>query len=153
MYLVSACLLGIPCRYDGKAKPCSEVIAFLQDKQYKAICPECLGGLTIPHPPAEICGGDGQDVLAGKAAVHNQKGANVTDYFIRGAEKVLEIAQKQPVEAIILKRKSPSCGTDAIYDGSFSKKLRPGFGVTAALLHQAGYCLLDEENVAKAVDE
>lgn len=48
MYLVSACLLGIPCRYDGKAKPCSEVIAFLQDKQYKAICPECLGGLTIP---------------------------------------------------------------------------------------------------------
>ncbi len=153
MYLVSACLLGAPCRYNGETKPDAAVMAFLKDKNYIAVCPEWAGGLLIPRPASEIKGGDGHDVLCGNARVINAQGADVTDAFIQGAEEILAVALENGIEAVILKERSPSCGSQKIYDGSFSKVLHPGMGVTSALLTKAGIHIYSEENLPKTVDE
>lgn len=138
--LISACLLGMPCRYDGGSKPLPHLVDLINQNQILIpICPEVQGGLAIPRLPAEIIGGDGTMVLQGKARVVNQKGADYTEGFLNGAKAVLRMANDLNPKLIILKSKSPSCGSGEIYDGSFSGRLRHGDGVTAALLKQAGF--------------
>lgn len=138
MVLVSACLAGVPCRYDGKAKPDLEITELAKTVEVKLVCPEILGGLTTPRPPSEIQSGTGEDVLSGKARVVAKDGRDVTEAFLSGAQKTLEMALACGVKRVILKAKSPSCGCGMVYDGTFSGTLRKGNGVTAALLMQNG---------------
>lgn len=130
IYLVSACLLGLRTRYDGELKPCEACRLMVKNNAlWIPVCPEQLGGLPTPRPAADIVGGDGYDVLAGRAAVVTREGEDVTSRFLLGARQVLAIAMEQRITAVLLKSRSPSCG------------LTPGFGVTAALLEQNGFVL------------
>lgn len=138
MILVSACLCGMHCRYDGSTKQDDEILAMLQRDEAIPVCPEQLGGLATPRPPAEIKQGDGAAVLRGEARVYNAQGQDVTGSFIKGAEETLRLARICKAERVILKSKSPSCGCGVVYDGTFSGTLRQGDGVTAALLKQSG---------------
>lgn len=142
---VSACLLGQPCRYDGGSKPDETVCARAKAQGALAVCPECLGGLPIPRLPSEIVGGDGEDVLNGRARVVNREGRDVTAAFLKGAEKTLALCLAAGVKFAVLKARSPSCGVGTIYDGSFSGQCRPGLGVTAALLKRHGVAITTEE--------
>ncbi len=134
MILVSACLLGKPVRYDGKSKESVAARQRLNGVPHVLICPECLGGLPIPREPSEIVGGDGADVLDGRARVLSRTGQDVTEAFLLGAQKVLELCHHHGATEVWLKSRSPSCGVGTIHDGSFAGGLRPGDGVTAALL-------------------
>jgi uncharacterized protein YbbK (DUF523 family) len=136
--LVSACLAGINCVYDGTNKLDPVFAKMLESGEALIFCPEVLGGLKIPHDPSEIRGGDGFDILSGQARVVSKKGDDVTPYFLKGAEKVLRLAQKHGIKYAVMKSKSPSCGCGLIFDGTFSKKLIAGYGVTAALLKKNG---------------
>jgi uncharacterized protein YbbK (DUF523 family) len=120
--LVSACLLGLCTRYDGKSKPSSECLRRLESTHWIPVCPEQLGGLATPRTPAKLIGGDGHDVLAGAAKVVDQNGIDCTSAFIQGAQMVLTLARMQQVKCAFFKAKSPSCG------------LSPTPGVTTALL-------------------
>lgn len=142
--LVSACLAGRACRFDGSANGDDEVARLVAEDRAVLVCPEVDGGLGTPRPPAEIVGGDGADVLAGRARVVTAAGVDVTDAYVAGARRALEAAQEAGVERAILKARSPSCGRGAIYDGSFSRTLRDGDGVTAALLRANGIEVLHE---------
>lgn len=109
-------------------------------------CPEVLGGLGVPHPPAEIVGGDGEDVLEGRARVVNLQGQDVTEEFLRGAQAALRLTRCWGIKRAVLKSHSPSCGTHHIYDGTFCGRLREGQGVTAALLRREGIEVWSEED-------
>jgi uncharacterized protein YbbK (DUF523 family) len=143
-WLVSACLIGKRCRYDGSHKRNEAVVALAKRQKLIPVCPEELGGLPIPRPPSEIVGGDGADVLVGKTRVLTKQGEDVTPYFLKGAAEVLKIAQAHNVKKAVLKTRSPSCGCGEIYDGTFSGKTRPGDGVTTALLKQNGIEVVGE---------
>ncbi|NLG85218.1 MAG: DUF523 domain-containing protein [Firmicutes bacterium] len=143
--LVSACLLGLACRYDGGHCRHEGVLRLLAGREIVPVCPEVLGGLAIPRPPAEIVGGNGHDVLAGRARVVDKTGRDVTEAFRRGAEAALAKAEACGVKAAVLKERSPSCGVRWIYDGSFTRRLRPGLGVAAVLLRERGIVLQSEE--------
>lgn len=136
--IVSACLLGERCRYDGEKKPNREVILLSKTEELIPICPERLGGLPTPRGPSEIAGGDGNDVLEGRAKVVSKDGRDVSRSFVRGARAVLEVARTEGITEAHLKSKSPSCGCGKIHDGTFSGKLKSGDGVTAALLKKNG---------------
>jgi uncharacterized protein YbbK (DUF523 family) len=139
--LISACLLGRPVRYDGKGKPLRDPLIerWKAEGRLVAYCPEQAGGLPTPRPPAEIEGGmNGEDVLAGRARVLEVTGGDVTAQFIEGGRKAVAFAREQGCEIALLIDGSPSCGSGFIYDGSFSGNRHPGFGVTAALMRQAG---------------
>ncbi len=138
MIVVSACLAGIPCRYDGGSSPDPEVQKLVAEGIAVPICPEVAGGLLIPRLPAEIFGGDGWDVLEGKAKVLRRDGVDVTEAFVKGAFKTLALAQKLGAKKALLKARSPSCGVNFIYDGTFTGALKEGMGVTAALLRREG---------------
>jgi len=138
MILVSACLCGVHCRYDGAAKTDEEIARLVREGKALPVCPEQLGGLPVPRLPAEIQSGDGEAVLLGLARVRNKEGADVTQEFVRGAEETLLIARLSGAERAILKANSPSCGCGAIYDGTFSGAKRAGDGVAAALLRRRG---------------
>lgn len=138
MILVSACLCGVNCRYNGGSKPDAGVLALLREGKAIPVCPEQLGGLPTPRPPAEIQEGDGAAVLLGSARVRNKEGRDVTEEFIKGAEETLRIGRMFQAERAILKANSPSCGCGSIYDGTFSGGKRQGDGVTAALLRENG---------------
>ncbi|WP_027417746.1 DUF523 domain-containing protein [Aneurinibacillus terranovensis] len=146
MRVVSACLMGCKCRYDGNANYVEKMARFVEAGKALPVCPEQLGGLSTPRNPAEIVGGDGFDVLDGKARVVDNQGNYVTDLFIRGAEQALHIAQAAGAKEAILKERSPSCGSTSIYDGSFSKSKRSGVGVTAALFIRNGIVVRSEES-------
>lgn len=137
--LVSACLLGCSCRYDGKSKPCPGVLALRDKHTLIPVCPEQLGGLATPRPPAEI--------IEGKLI--NDLGHNVTQAYERGAQEALKLYETLGCHLAILKSRSPSCGCGQIYDGTFSGKLRKGDGVTAALLKKQGILVLTEEEREK----
>lgn len=150
--LVSACLLGQRVRYDGgdDARVEDEVLArWSAEGRVVPFCPEVAGGLSIPRPPAEIRGGDGRDVLAGRARVTTRE-RDVTEAFLAGAEAALRVARAQGVVAAVLKDRSPSCASRALYDGSFSGRRRPGMGVTAARLEAAGIRVFSEAEIAEA---
>lgn len=138
MIVVSSCLAGIPCRFDKTAKPNEDVISLVKQGKAKPACPECLAGMKRPSPPSEIFGGDGRDVLLGRASVYNSIGENISNVFIEGAQHFLAFVQKHNAEYVMLKSNSPSCGVTKIYDGTFSGKLVSGCGVTAALLIEHG---------------
>jgi uncharacterized protein YbbK (DUF523 family) len=146
-WLVSACLLGKHCRYDGSHKLNDAVVALAERQKLIPVCPEELGGLPIPRPPSEITGGDGAGVLAGKARVVTKQGEDVTPCFLKGANEVLKIAQAHNINKAILKTRSPSCGCGEIYDGTFSGKMRAGDGVTTALLKKHGVEVVGEGKV------
>jgi uncharacterized protein YbbK (DUF523 family) len=143
--LVSACLAGRACRFDGSGNGDDDVARLVAEGRAVLVCPEVDGGLGTPRPPAEIVGGDGTDVLAGRARVVTSGGVDVTDAYIEGARRALKAAQDAGAGAAILKARSPSCGKGGIYDGSFSRSLRAGDGVTAALLQQHGITVVTED--------
>ena len=136
--LISACLLGVNCRYDGGNSRDENAISLHQSDELIPVCPEETGGLPTPRPAVEIVGGDGNDVLDGKARVLTADGVDKTEEFLKGAQFALELAQSQSATSVILKSKSPSCGCGEIYDGSFSRTLISGDGVTTALLKRHG---------------
>lgn len=149
MKLISACLCGLNCRYDGRNNEHPVFAEMLDSNQGITICPEALGGLPIPRLPAEIKGGTGEDVLQGKARVIDRQGNDVTEAFLSGAKKTLDIAREHQVELVILKSRSPSCGIGEIYNGSFSGQLQPGNGVTGALLKAHGLSVVSDEDYLK----
>lgn len=138
MLLISACLLGLPCRYDGAACPSPAAMQSMQQRKVVPFCPEQMGGLPTPRLPCEIQGGDGRAVLRGQARVRDCAGNNLTVEFLRGAHATLAFCQQWGIRQAMLKSRSPSCGCGTIYDGSFGGVLRPGDGVTSALLKQQG---------------
>lgn len=137
--LVSACLLGIKCRYDGKSKPSEKVIEFAKKETLIPVCPEQLGGRPTPRNAVEI--------LNGKVIEKN--GCDHTDEFLNGAYEVLKIVKTAGCKKAILKAKSPSCGCGKIYDGSFSETLTDGNGITAQLLLENGIEILNENSDLK----
>ncbi|MCL6472805.1 MAG: DUF523 domain-containing protein [Firmicutes bacterium] len=146
-YVVSSCLIGLNTRYDGGNKLCKPVLQLVKEGLAMPLCPEQAGGLTTPRPPAELVGGDGKEVLAGKARVITKQGKDVTHEFIAGALSMLSLARIIGAEKAILKSLSPSCGCGAIYDGTFSGNIVEGDGVTAALLKEAGLEVITEEEL------
>jgi uncharacterized protein YbbK (DUF523 family) len=126
VYLVSSCLVGLLCRYDGANKPSDACRRELAGKIWIPVCPEQLGGLPTPRTPAELVDGQGDGVLAGTARVVDRDGVEVTEQFLCGARQVLEIAELQQVAGAYLKSGSPSCGSEKV------------LGVTAALLKSRG---------------
>ncbi len=147
--LVSACLVGRRVRYDGKiVQPVHPVLGkWYQMKILMPFCPEMAGGLSVPRPPAEIVGGDGFSVLGGEAKIINTDGRDVTDCFLAGAQIALEKARRLEIGLAILKDGSPSCGSSYIYDGTFSKKYKPGKGVTSALLEKNNIRVFSEKDI------
>ena len=123
-----------------------EVEDLVQSGQAVPVCPEQLGGLSTPRYPAEIVGGDGFDVLDGQAKVIDAQGNDVTQEFIDGAHRALNVALTIAAETAIFKRCSPSCGSDLIYDGSFKGNRRNGVGVTSALLIRSGISVTTEDD-------
>lgn len=147
LYLISACLCGLNCRYDGTNNFDERVKSLYDRGNCIALCPEHLGNLSIPREPHEIVNGEGKDVLAGKANVISKIGIDNTAKFIDGAYKTLQIAKLLNIDTAILKSKSPSCGSGQIYNGSFKKELISGNGVTAELLSQNGIKILTEKDI------
>ena len=137
MILVSACLVGENCKYNGDNNKNEKVLEFLKDKEYIKICPEVMGGLPTPRPPSEIKGDK----------VFNIKGENVTKNFILGGKYALEIAKNKKPELIILKAKSPSCGLGQVYDGSFSATLKEGNGIACQMLIDNGFKIITENEI------
>jgi uncharacterized protein YbbK (DUF523 family) len=140
--IVSACLSGEICRYDGLSAENKAIKELVMKGKAIPVCPEVLGGLPVPRVPAEIEAGDGQAVLEGRSRVRNEKGEDVTREYLAGAYKVLEIAQEANAAQAILKSKSPSCGVTRIKRGE--KSIR-GMGVAAALLQLNGVSLEEVE--------
>ncbi|WP_304525164.1 DUF523 domain-containing protein [Halomonas sp. I5-271120] len=138
--LISACLLGQPVRYDGGAKALHDptLERWRREGRLVAACPEVQAGMSTPRPPAEIQGGTGAAVLDGTAQVIARDGADVSQAFLSGAEQALALCQRHHIRVAILTEASPSCGSSALYDGSFTGQRVPGQGVTAALLERHG---------------
>ena len=134
---ISACLLGTCCRYDGASKGQPLVKALAERHTLVPVCPEQLGGLPTPRPPAERQGG----------AVRTRSGIDVTDQYRRGAEETLRLCRLLGCEAAVLKERSPSCGRGQIYDGTFSGTLTAGDGVTAELLTANGIPVYGESQI------
>jgi uncharacterized protein YbbK (DUF523 family) len=137
MKIVSACLVGLNCRFDGKNKISINLIEDFKNGELIPLCPEQLGGLPTPRSPSRIVNGNGYDVLDGRTRVVNQKGDDVTENFIKGAMETLKIAKILDVKEAILESKSPSCGCGRIYD-EISGKLVQSDGVLTALLKRNG---------------
>jgi uncharacterized protein YbbK (DUF523 family) len=142
MKLISACLLGVNCNFEGKSWLQPELLKEFKKGNLFPVCPEVLGGLSVPRVPSEIQGGTGSDVLYGKAKVVSLQGVDVTKEFVNGAHAVLRIAKSVGATEALLTEKSPSCGCERIFDGSFSDKFVNGDGVTAALLKKNGIQVL-----------
>lgn len=124
MILVSACLCGINCKYNGKNNYNKKIFNLVKEGKAIPICPEQLGGLSTPRVPSEIKNG----------RVINKEGIDVTDNFKKGALEVLELCKKLNINKVILKSKSPSCGKGLIYSGDFDGKLVEGNGILTELL-------------------
>lgn len=147
--LISACLLGQPVRYDGQAKGQStaQLSALAEQFQLIPTCPECAGGLSVPRPAAEICGGDGDAVWQGHARVVTASGDDVSLAFMRGAQHSLQLAQQHGCTLALLKANSPSCGNRHIYNGNFEAQLQPGSGVCSSLLTAHAIHVFNEEEI------
>ena len=134
--MVSGCLLGENCKYNGRNNYSEKVAEFIKGHEVFSVCPECLGGLPVPRVPAEIVNG----------VVINKEGENVDIQFRKGAEIALEIARKESIDLAILQSRSPSCGVKQIYDGTFSKNIIDGQGIFAKLLKENGFQIIDVED-------
>jgi uncharacterized protein YbbK (DUF523 family) len=138
--LVSACLLGVRCTHTGGDEARPAVQALAADYRLVPVCPETAGGLPTPRPAAERDATDGR--------VRTADGTDVTDAYERGAAHAVRLAVTAGVEGAVLKARSPSCGCHEVYDGTFTRTLRPGEGVTAEALRRAGFSVVDEREVA-----
>ena len=150
MIIVSACLCGINCKYNGGNNLDERVLKLLKEGKAIPVCPEQLGGQQTPRVPHEIVRGTGIDVLQGKAKVLGEgddESDDVTSEFIKGAYETLKIAETVGASVAILKTRSPSCGVSEIYDGTFSGTKRLGNGVTAELLLSKGMQVFTEESL------
>ncbi|MBB6446375.1 DUF523 domain-containing protein [Bacillus benzoevorans] len=153
MIVVSACLAGLEVKYNGSHNLNNKINEWFTEKKAIPVCPEVLGGLSIPREPAEIAGGTGEDVLDGKAKVMTNSGKDVTEQFIAGAEETLKIVKETGAKIIILKERSPSCGSSMIYKGNFNGEKTAGNGVTAALLKRNGIIVVSEENYENIIEK
>lgn len=149
MILVSACLVGFDVKYNGDNNINQKLKKLFDEKKVIPVCPEVLGGMSIPREPAEIVDGDGEDVLNGTAKVRTKSGKDVTEQFMCGAKETLRIAKEYGATTVILKERSPSCGSSTIYTGEFNGNKQHGAGVTTALLRNHGIQVLSEENFLK----
>ena len=143
--LISACLVGLNSRYDGKSKRKKKVMEYLnkRDIEFYPLCAEQLGGLCTPREPSEIeQGRTAKEVLEGKAKVLSKSGEDVTQNFISGANEVLNFCKEFNITHAILQDRSPSCGYSKVYDGSFSGKIINGYGVLTQLLEDNGIVIL-----------
>jgi len=140
--LVSACLLGLCCRYNAESKANERVLVLAKTHPLVPVCPEQLGGLPTPRPPAERKG----------ERVVSSDGTDVTDAFQKGAEETLLLARTLGCKTAVLKARSPSCGHGRIYDGTFAGSLVPGSGVTAELLEASGIAVYTEEEIHSSID-
>ncbi|WP_437130990.1 DUF523 domain-containing protein [Peptostreptococcus russellii] len=159
--LVSACLLGTNCKYNGKNNRNEKLIEYLKDKEYISICPETFGGMSTPRLPSEIeCGKSGEDVIKkveksinnelernDYAKVYSEEGGDVTGEFLIGAQKALDIALENGVSKAILKESSPSCGVNCIYAGKFDGNKKKGQGVTTALFRKYKIEVISEKDL------
>lgn len=150
--LVSSCLVGKKCTYDGQTRTHREIVELCGREGYIDVCPELLGGLGVPRERCEISGGSGEDVLGGKAKVISESGEDKSENYILGAREALKAAKAHNIDVAILKENSPSCGSSMIRTGSFNGELREGKGVTAALLSESGITVFSE-NALGAVKE
>lgn len=135
--MVSGCLLGENCKYNGGNNYSEKVAEYIKGHEVISVCPECLGGLPTPRIPAEIVDG----------IVTNREGQVVDEEFRRGAQIALEIARKEQIDVAILQSRSPSCGSKQIYDGTFSGVKVDGQGVFAKLLKEHGFHMIDVEDL------
>ena len=135
--MVSACLLGENCKYSGGNNRREKVLEYIKGHDVFPICPEVMGGLPTPRVPAEIVDG----------VVMSKAGVNVDREYRLGAEKALEIAKREKIDLAILQPRSPSCGVTEIYDGTFTGRRIPGQGVTAALLIEHGFRVIDADDL------
>ena len=150
MIIVSACLLGLNTKYDGTTNAHALIQKYSALGKFIPVCPEQLGGLPTPRAPVEIIEGTGQDVLLGRCVAQGGQGEVVTPQFIQGATEVLKIVRMSKVSAAILKERSPSCGVNHIYDGTFSHTIKAGQGVTAAILKEHNIPIYSEEGLTEA---
>lgn len=149
MIIVSACLLGFNCRYDGESRPDEDLLSSTLRKLFVPICPEQLGGLPTPRGPSEIINGDGLDVLEGRSRILSASGSDVTDYFLRGANEVIRLVELLDISTAIMKEKSPSCGVCHIKrNGSLLR----GSGVTSALLIKKGLRVISSDRIKKELE-
>ncbi|MGG6309971.1 DUF523 domain-containing protein [Paenibacillus macerans] len=153
MILVSSCLAGLQVRYNGTDCLHEALARLVAEKRALTVCPELLGGFATPREPAEILGGEGSDVLEGNARVVDRSGRDVTEMYLRGAYETLRIARDVGADKVVLKEFSPSCGSQMIYDGTFSGEKRIGGGVTVALLRKEGIQVLSEKQFIRGIDE
>ncbi|HLV10015.1 MAG TPA: DUF523 domain-containing protein [Halanaerobiales bacterium] len=149
MILVSACLMGKNCRYNGGNSLNPELLELLKGREIKMVCPEKAGGLCIPRSPSEIIGGNGLNVIEGTARVISRNGEDLSREFIEGARESISGIKLEDLEMAILKSRSPSCGNRFIYDGSFLGKAREGPGVFSALLLKKEIPIFSEEELDK----
>ena len=137
--LVSACLLGVNCRYSGKGELCQELQKLMKEHHMIPVCPEQLGGLATPRTPAERV----------KDRVVTQMGEDVTAQYEKGARETAGLAELFGCRCAVLKERSPSCGSGRIYDGTFSRQLVSGDGTAAALLKERGVRIFGETEIEK----
>lgn len=149
MIIVSACLCGINCKYNGGNNLNKHVLELFKSGKAIPVCPEQLGGQSTPRGAHEIINGNGEDVLKGAARVMGPEGDDATCEFIKGARETLKIAKDCGAVEAILKARSPSCGLSVIYDGTFSGNKTQGNGVTAELLLNNGIKIYTEEEFDK----
>ena len=140
--LISACLIGVNCKYNGGNNKVEKIIEQM-DVIFIPVCPEQLGGLTTPRPPAEIID---------ETKIVNIEGKDVTQQFLNGAEETLKIAELYNCKYAILKERSPSCGSNQVYDGSFQGKVKNGEGMAASLLKKNGIKVYSEENFEELIE-
>ena len=139
MFIISTCLAGLHCRYDGGTKPDERVMRLVAQGKAIPVCPEQLGGLPTPRLPAEQVGD----------RVVNREGVDVTAQFHRGAQEALQIARLAGATEAILKARSPSCGSGSVYDGTFTNRLVEGDGVFARLCKENGIPVRSEEEIVR----
>ena len=140
--LVSACLLGVNCRYNGQGGDPEEVAGLMQIAHLVPVCPEILGGLPTPRPPAERIGD----------RVVTCEGGDVTAQYLRGARESLKLARLYGAQAALMKERSPSCGAGEIYDGTFSHTRVAGDGTASALLKENGIRVFGESRIRELID-
>ena len=135
--LVSACLLGENCKYNGGNNYCATVAEYVKDKEVITVCPEVMAGMGIPRTPIEIVDG----------VLMDRNGNNVDAALRSAVAQAMELVRNEKIECAILQSRSPTCGVNKVYDGSFSEKLIPGSGVFAQVLRDAGYPVIDAEDI------
>jgi len=147
MILASACLAGEKCRYNAEHRLHPVIAKLCKKGKVVMVCPEVMGGLSIPRLPCEITGADAQAVLNSKAKVLNLAGEDITESVLRGCYKARDVAKKNKIKLAILKDKSVCCAVDKIYDGSFQSRLVNGKGILTLLLEQEGIKVVNSEEL------